>query len=182
MIIAFSRSIGPVPIAVFLKEKHSSTLGLPTHPLEDGSKITDHAYIEPKTLEIECADANAASAWNALVQFQEKRELFQIVTGLAYYKNVLIKELSAERDEKTSHILVCKATLNEIILVETSTTKSGDGSSEDADKKANQSKGTSKDKAKEGAKDKASGTVNRGDATTKTVPDESSKSILKRIF
>lgn len=39
--IAFSKLIGPVPISVFVSEKHNTRLGITEIPVETGVKITD---------------------------------------------------------------------------------------------------------------------------------------------
>jgi hypothetical protein len=120
--IFYSKKIGPVAVNVIIRESHSSSLGITQIPVEEGAKITDHAYKEPKQLELDFADEGAASTWAALVRFQEKREPFDMITGLFRYKNMLIKELRAERDESTFRIVKGTALLQEIILVKTAKT------------------------------------------------------------
>lgn len=178
MMIMFSSTIGPVPVDVRLKERHSSKVGVTKIAIETGAKITDHAHVEPKECEIEFAAANAAEVWNSLVQFQESRVPFIAVSGLYVYENMLITSLEAERDKKTSRVLKGTATLQEVILVETQASASGD--SKGGDK--NKSKDVSKDKAASGSKDKASGTVGRGDSPAKAVPVEQNQSILNKAF
>jgi len=117
--IFYSKNIGPVAVNVIIRESHTSSLGITQIPVETGAKITDHAYKEPKQVELDFADEGAANTWDALVRFQEKREPFIMMTGLYQYKNMLIKELRAERDESTFRILKGTALLQEIILVKT---------------------------------------------------------------
>jgi len=168
-VILYSPAIGPVEVEVILKESHSSALGITELPIETGAKITDHAYVEPKKLELEFADCDAADTYMELVRFQEKREPFDILTGLFKYESMLIKDLRAEREQTTSRILKGSALLQEVILVSTAKSQDRDygGGSEDA-------QGSGKPKDQE-TKDRTDGTKDRGDQPTKP-----NTSILKR--
>ena len=50
MVVAISRSLGPVPIDVMLQERHLSRLSITRNPIEFGADVTDHAYVQPKDL------------------------------------------------------------------------------------------------------------------------------------
>ena len=167
-IIAFSSTIGPVPISCVLTEKHISDIEISEIPIETGAAVTDHAYVRPKKVTLDVADDAAAATFNALVAFQESRVPFTLVTGLSVYKNMLIKSLDADRDASFSRVLRCKVDLQEIIIVDTAyaASESGDG-------KGGQSGGTKSTKAATPTKgragdvataDRAAGTVQRGDA------------------
>ena len=176
--ILFSGRIGPVPVAVILRERHRASLGITEHPIETGAKVTDHAYLEAKRLSLEFADNHAADAYNALVRFQSDRVPFTIVSGLFVYQNMLIKDLSAERDSENSKILRGRAELQEAIIVSTAYTVSEANlkSGKPGGKNSSQAARPTPDKAKdEQTKDRASGTVVRGDAAEKAAD----KSILK---
>lgn len=174
--ILFSGAIGPIPVSVVLTESHSSTLGITENPIETGAKITDHAYVEPKRLTLDFADANAALTYNALLRFQESRVPFTVVTGLYVYSNMLIRSLKAERDDTFSRILKGSADIQEVIIVETAYA-SADQDSEVPDsgqpggakstKSASPSKGRAGDAT---TRDRVSGSVQRGDAPAKTAP------------
>lgn len=188
--ILFSASIGPIPVDVVIREQHNSSLGITEIPIETGAKITDHAYVEPKKLVLEFADSKAALTYNALVRFQESRVPFVAVSGLYVYSNMLIKNLSAERDVKTSRILSGKAELQEIIIVSTgyATSQGGAGESSTTPGKQGGKQSTKaaapSPKTTSGAatQNRAGGTVARGDARTSTVPAAKSQSILKGMF
>lgn len=177
-VILFSGAIGPIPVNVILREIHETRLGITDQPIETGAKITDHSYVEPKKVVFEFADANAAITYNALVAFQEKREPFTAVSGLFVYTNMLIENLSAERDETISRILKGKAELREVILVSTAYTASeGEANSAQSKGKSGGNKSTQSakpNKSKASGKttqDRASATSMRGDVNSKTVPD-----------
>ncbi len=167
-IIFYNSAIGPIPVSVIMKERHSSSIGITELPIETGAKITDHSYVEPKKLELEFVDENAALTYMALVRFQESRVPFNIISGLYIYKSMLIKDIHAERDYQTSCILSGSALLQEVILVRTAKTKSEEG-----DKKA-AGNGDTKDKT---TKDRTDGPASRGDQPTKP-----NRSIVKTII
>src|SRR5690606_36155713 len=141
--IFFSRLIGPVPVDVIVREVHRTTLGITENPIETGAKVTDHAYVEPKKLTLEFASGNAVATYNALVRFQESRVPFTIVSGLAVYNNMLIKELRVTRDATFSRVLDGLCELQEAIIVSTSyTAAQGDSGAEKSDAPAGGKKTT----------------------------------------
>lgn len=113
----FNRAIGPVGIDCVITEQHESSLEVTKIPIEFGADVTDHAYVQPKRIQLEIATGNAASAYNALVRFQETRIPFVLVSGLYVYTDMLIKKLDAERDASFSTVLKCSATVEQIIIV-----------------------------------------------------------------
>lgn len=120
MIIGFSRAIGPIPLSCVLKEEHETSIEITSNPIETGAEVNDHAYIMPKRVMLEIADANAVATWNALIRFQESRVPFTLVTGLSVYSNMMIKGLRATRDATFSRILSGSAELQEVIIVDSS--------------------------------------------------------------
>src|ERR1044072_4475068 len=109
--IAFSSVVSPLLLPVVITQKHTAELDITEIPIENGSRITDHAFVLPKRLSLEAASPNAAAAYNALVAIQESRVPFVIVTGLFVYTNMLIKSIQAERDATYSSILKCTCDL-----------------------------------------------------------------------
>lgn len=185
--IAFSSVIGPVPISCVLTEKHESTLEITLNPVEFGADITDHAYVQPKRLTLDVADGNAAPTFNALVRFQESRVPFTIVSGLAVYRNMLVKSVDADRDATFSRVLRCRVDLQEIIIVDTAYAAAEPGSDapqggkpggEKSTKAAQPAKGRAGDAA---TADRASGPVQRGDAPAKAA-SATDRSILSHML
>lgn len=190
-IILFSAKIGPVPLNLVISEKHSSKLGITENPIETGSKITDHAYLEPKQLTLEIADSAAAETYNALVRFQESREPFTFVSGLFVYDNMLIESIEAERDVRTHAVLKGTVTLKEAIIVSTAYTASegGGGARQSKQGRAGGAKSTNAARpnktisAPGTTADRATGTVQRGDqASARTVPNESAAKVAARAL
>jgi len=191
--ILFSGAIGPVPVSVIISEGHQSSLGITENPIETGAKVTDHAYVMPKKLTLEFADANATATYNALVRFQESRQPFTVVSGLYMYRNMLIKDLSADRDKQFAAILSGRCELQEIIIVSTAYAVSqggADGAGAGPANRSNPASGaqgraatpTAASSAPGPTADRAGGTVARGDVPGSTVPPAQNQSILHGMF
>lgn len=191
MAVIFSRAIGPVAVNVVLSEAHESRLTITRNPIEAGADVTDHAYIEPKRLTLDFADAGAALTFAALVQFQESRVPFTAVSGLYVYTNMLIESLTADRDPGTALILRGRAVLSQAILVETAYAESeGEGGSSGASGKSGNAGGKKStnaarpSSAKSGdaaTADRSAGTVARGDATSAASSPSENTSALYRL-
>lgn len=120
-----------------LKTDHSSKLKITEHPVEEGAAITDHAYVEPRslTLEIGMSDvcmsfvdgqfaqksSRSVSAYEVLKQLQSNRIPLKVFTRLDVYENMLIETITSPDDYKTMFGLRAAIGLREIIVVTTST-------------------------------------------------------------
>jgi len=169
--IAFSASIGPVPLDVVLRERHETSTGITENPVETGATVTDHAYMEPAEVSFEFADAGASGTWQALRQFQQRREPFTLVTGLDVYQNMLISRLNADRDGEHCSILKGTVVLREVQIVDTAYTASSGGDSREgaSNRTSNGQRNASNSQGTPRGSDKAAGTVQRGDSVTRTV-------------
>lgn len=187
--IFFSSLIGPVPVAVVMRENHRSSLGITENPIETGANVTDHAYVNPKALSLEFADGNAAATYNALVRFQESRVPFTVVSGLFVYTNMLIKDLSATRDADTSKILDGRADLQEIIIVSTAYTSTEAAANDPQSsgrpggvQSTQSARPTTERAGTPTTADRAAGTTMRGDAGTVTPAPAENRSVLAGMF
>lgn len=124
--------------AVF-KVDHENILEITQHPVQTGANITDHSFMQPKTLifDIGMSDANAeivsgqydatvsksVSAYETLKYLQESRIPVSIFTRLGSYKNMLIKQISVSDDLKTAFGLRATVHLQQIIVVDVATVK-----------------------------------------------------------
>lgn len=154
MIIVFSRVVGPVQIDCLISEKPENGLDITEIPVETGSRITDHAVIMPKKITLDIANHNASDSYQRLVEFQESRVPFTVVTGLSVFNNMLIKSISVERDFMMSNVLSAKIELQEIILVSTAYDPKGAAGKTKAKK--------AQSKSSQDTSDKTQGTDNRG--------------------
>jgi hypothetical protein len=177
--IAFSPTIGPVFIDCVISERPESTLEITEIPVESGVRITDHAVVAPKRVTLDIANHNAAESFRALVEFQERREPFTLVTGLSVFNSMLIKSISTERDASFSTVLRAKIELQEIVIVETAydpNASSGSGNKSNT-RAATPTAGKASNPA---TSDKAAQTVNNGDTGGNT-PTAKNQSILSGI-
>lgn len=177
--IAFSPTIGPVFIDCVISERPESMLEITEIPVESGVRITDHAVVAPKRVTLDIANHNAAESFRALVEFQERREPFTLVTGLSVFNSMLIKSISTERDASFSTVLRAKIELQEIVIVETAydPNASSGGAGKSKTRAATPTAGKASNPA---TSNKAAQTVNNGDTGGNT-PTAKNKSILRGI-
>ena len=175
--IAFSPTIGPVFIDCVISERPESTLEITEVPVESGVRITDHAVVAPKRVTLDIANHNAAESFRALVEFQERREPFTLVTGLSVFNNTLIKSISTERDASFSTVLRAKIELQEIVIVETAYDPNASSGNKSKTRSATPTAGKASNPA---TSDKAAQTVNNGDTGGNT-PTAKNQSILSRM-
>jgi len=117
--ILFSPAIGPVPIDVFISERHESALEMTSVPIEGSADATDHAYAVPDRVSVEIASEQAAATYQALRDWQKARVPFTLVTGLEIYEDMLIERISPERDKAFSTVFRGTIDLKQVIIVET---------------------------------------------------------------
>ncbi|MCF1502200.1 hypothetical protein L0F51_00275 [Afifella sp. H1R] len=186
-VIVVNRVIGPVALDVIVREKHESELEIAQSPIEAGADITDHAFMRGKRLVLDVADGAAAVTFNALERFQASRVPFTMVSGLYVYRNMLIRRLSAERDQRHSQILNCICEMEEAIIVGTATvlvggegaTETRGGAAEPGGKGSRRSARPSTERATDAATaDRAADTVARGDSASTPVDASKGSSIL----
>ena len=116
-VILVPRTIGPVDIDCVIHENHDSAVTITDHPIEDGSSINDHAYIEPNRVSLEIANQSASDKYIELVALKDVREKFDLVTGLAVYPDMMIESIQAKRDRETSQILSAIVYLKQVIII-----------------------------------------------------------------
>lgn len=142
-----SRSIGPLAAQVTIDESHTDSLVITQHPVERGASITDHAFLRPARLVINCAWSNSTFSslvsllgeavdlfkgnsytgglnfsqeiYQRLLALQASRELLTIVTGKRTYRNMLIETIAVDTDKKTEHALFCTLFCQHVIIVDT---------------------------------------------------------------
>lgn len=195
--IAFSLSIGPVPLAVTVSETHDSKAEITSNPIESGSSVNDHAYLLSKKVTLDIAGRFAAVTYNLLLNFQAKFEPFTLVTGLKVYSNMLIKNISTTRDKDNARILRATIDLEEVVIVSTATTtvdvdetgqqspaQQGSQNSTRAATPTKESTAPPKTPTQSSSvtQDRATGTVQRGDTPAKTVKPLENRSLLSRAF
>lgn len=117
------RSIASFEMMVVLRESATDTLEITRHPVQDGSSITDHAFVQPKQLEMEVVFANTAArtlkeSYQKFIELQASAVPFDVVTGKRSYKNMLIASLSNTTDADNENILSLSISMQEIRIVQ----------------------------------------------------------------
>lgn len=133
---------------VVTEEEHDDDMEITTHPVEQGASISDHAYKYPAKVTIkmgwsfsgqtsgggiglgEFAIASSLipqqgdpnylnNFYNALLNLQQQRILFNIFTGKRVYPNMLLKRISTTTTRKTESSLMVTAHCQEVLIVQT---------------------------------------------------------------
>lgn len=124
--------------ALFSTE-HQSSLTITEHPVQTGANISDHVYMDPQilTFEIGMSDvmkssipgqfsdnaSRSVSAYLKLRQLQTQGLPITVVTRLGTYKNMMVENITAPEDNKTTFALRATVTLKEIFVVNVTTVK-----------------------------------------------------------
>ncbi len=119
MPIFFPRSVGPVFIAVGVEESATASMEIPSHPVERGAKISDHAWRLPTTLKMTNITQDVTGPWRALNDLMAQAEPFDILTGFDLFENMMIESIEPQRDVIWSNVLYFTVSLKEVIIVET---------------------------------------------------------------
>jgi hypothetical protein len=122
-----------------ITQNHGASAQVTSHPVEDGSEITDHVRPQPKTLGLRglvtqdkgvegeplgsivaggTPDTRPQDAFDYLNRQLEAGTLFEVTTTLRDYSDMVIESLSATRDIK-GNILDVQVNLRGISIVET---------------------------------------------------------------
>lgn len=138
-----SRKIGLIVPSVVISEKHNDTLEITEHPVEVGSAISDHAYRRPSEVIMQVGFAGGGSlldfldttsiglgvglspkeTYQELLDLQNSRVPFDVVTGKRIYTNMLIRALEVTTDRTSENVLSAVLTLREVIITSTTTTQ-----------------------------------------------------------
>lgn len=111
---------------VVLEENSTDELEITAHPVQSGAEISDHAYLKPAMVTTRFMyGVQSGELWDIytkLRELQEKRELFDVVTGKRDYSNMLLKTLSVNTDKSTENVLSVTADFQQVILAKVETT------------------------------------------------------------
>ena len=151
------RSVGGIVAQVVIDENHVDELEITNHPVEQGASITDHAFKLPSSLTLRYGWSaspspqpglrglvptvlpvqaqNIVDIYNKMLSMQVNRELLTVYTGKRAYRNMLIQRLEQDTDQMSENVLSLTITLQELILVSTTTASTdGVGASSDPSK------------------------------------------------
>lgn len=137
-----SRKIGLIVPSVVISEKHSDALEITEHPVEVGAAVSDHAYKRPSEVVMQVGFAGGGSlldfidttsygisvglspreTYQQLLDLQNSRVPFDVVTGKRLYNNMLIRALEVTTERTTENVLSAVLTLRDVIITSTTTT------------------------------------------------------------
>jgi hypothetical protein len=115
---------------VTIEEDADDVLEITQHPVEQGAAITDHAYKRPAEVRMRLGWSDKATNMSSnqlygnILDLQSSRRPFTIQTGKRAYNNMLVADLRQHTDAKFEYSLMIEITFRQILLVNTSTTKS----------------------------------------------------------
>ncbi|HBM3264026.1 TPA: hypothetical protein LVN11_000815 [Klebsiella oxytoca] len=138
-----TRKIGLIVPSVVISEKHSDTLEITEHPVEVGAAISDHAYRRPSEVVMQVGFAGGGSlldlldttsfglsaglspreVYQNLLDLQNSRVPFDVVTGKRLYSNMLIRAMEVTTERSTENVLSAVLTLREVIITSTTTSQ-----------------------------------------------------------
>ncbi|WP_354691095.1 phage baseplate protein [Phytobacter sp. RSE-02] len=143
-----SRNIGILVPSVVVSEKHTDKLEITEHPVETGAAISDHAYKSPSEVIMDVGFAGGGElldfknelagppllgmspreTYQQLLDLQSSRTPLDVVTGKRIYKNMLLRSIEVNTDQKTENVLSALLTLREVIITSTLVTQVADKS------------------------------------------------------
>ena len=138
-----SRRIGLIVPSVVISEKHDDSLEITEHPVEVGAAISDHAYRRPSEVVMQVGFASGGSlldlldttsfglsaglspreVYQNLLDLQNSRVPFDVVTGKRLYSNMLIRAIEVTTERSTENVLSAVLTLREVIITSTTNSK-----------------------------------------------------------
>jgi hypothetical protein len=124
------RSIGGIVAQCTIEERHTDTMTVTRHPVELGTSITDHAFMNPVEVDITIGWGTGqitplSQIYQQLLDLQKSAQPFDIVTGKRKYSNMLITSIGETTDADTENALKIYLTCQEIITVQTQTSSVG---------------------------------------------------------
>lgn len=122
------------------KVTYTHDLEVTTHPVQTGAEITDHSYMQPKSLElIVCMSdvmvsrfgsqfsgswSRSRAGWEILCKLQENRVPVSVLTRLGRYDNMIITSLSQTDNNSNDHTaLHATVSLQEVLMAQISYAK-----------------------------------------------------------
>lgn len=111
---------------VTTNEDASDDLEITSHPVQQGAPITDHAFKLPSQVGIRILvndnDVPLSESYEKLLKLQTDRIPMKLVTGKKTYTNMLLKSVKQTTDRNTENVLALSLSLQEIIIVEVTST------------------------------------------------------------
>lgn len=136
LLLGRRRQIAGIIPDVVIEEKHVDQLTITDHPVERGSVISDHAYMQPPEVTVRFAWSDSSSVLNQalsgsifsgvqslsevyqkLLALQASCEPFDLSTGKREYQDMLLRSLAVETDASTEAALMAIASFRHVRMV-----------------------------------------------------------------
>jgi len=119
------------------EEKHTVSVGTTDYPIETGATLTDHAFIKPLELEMLAVVSDILvqrfttlltpyrdrEGWERILLQIQRRNLVTVVTLLKTYNNLILTDVSVDKDQSTGRSLVARLKFKEALIANTQTTE-----------------------------------------------------------
>ena len=122
---AYIRSLGGLAFDVVVSESETAEVTVTDHQIESGAQVSDHAYLNPKEVELEIGQGTIESMddpremLEALRKTMEEREPVEVYTGKSYYPTMLITSVVVNTDHTTENVLKATIRCREVMIVDT---------------------------------------------------------------
>ncbi len=125
LIMRNREAIGSIIPDVVIEESYEDKLAITQHPVEKGATVSDHAYRQPRQVDMRIgwsdssgkSTASSRDSYDALLSLQNEREPFTVFTGKRIFENMLVAGVSVTNDQKTKHAVLATVRLQEVIIV-----------------------------------------------------------------
>ena len=127
-------TIAGVQIDVSVRETHRSTAEVSDAAIETGSETSDHRRRRPNEVALEGIVSNrptnlidlatldsAQDRYRELILLHENNDMFELVTGLRVYQNMMFTSFEVTRDQTTGEIVAFAATMKEVLFARSET-------------------------------------------------------------
>lgn len=133
LISTMGRAIGQIIPDVVVEEVHRDEMTITQHPVEKGAPVSDHAFLNPATVEMRIgwsdskhqAQGYVKTVYDALRALQATRKPFNVSTGKRRYTDMLISSIQVTTDDKSEFALNVVVGLTKVIITKTQMTAGG---------------------------------------------------------
>jgi hypothetical protein len=125
LIFRSSTAIADIIPDVTVENVYEDRLQITQHPVEGGATVSDHAFLQPKVIDLKVgwADGKAGyvgasrDAYEAVLALQAEREPFDVSTGKRLYSNMLVAGVTVADDVKAKYTVLASVRCQEVRIV-----------------------------------------------------------------
>jgi hypothetical protein len=126
-----------------IEEKHHDSLMITSHPVEVGSNISDHSFMQPFELSVKYGwsvsptigfsvsiNTDINSIYEQLRDWMTTSTPLTVLTGKRPYTNMLIQGFSVETSKETANALIAEIQFKQVIIAYATTVSGAPASSQ----------------------------------------------------